>query len=129
MNDEELNKLAETLDTGGKSLIEGNPEDKGIGKYGMAPAVKDENRQIQESLRTLVETDKAKIGYAIGKELLSRIEKGKLSKERLTDLAKVLERMVPPKEESNKEETQNFMQWVLKVTAERKKYEIIDVEK
>jgi hypothetical protein len=117
----------EALEKGG-SLVKGNPEDVGMGKYGNTPALKESQRALQESLRVLVDTGALKVSYAFVNEVMERIKKGELKEEKLKDIVGMLHKMNPPRTESHVEHEFTVGELVLKMHAQRKKAETIDVE-
>jgi len=113
---------------GNGSLIHGNPEDKGIGKYGDVPALLEENRKIQESLRILVDTGKLEAAHAFINEVKKRVKRGELKKETLRNLVSMVDKLTPQQGEAKRDYEPTVGELVLKLYAQRKKFDTIEAE-
>lgn len=124
-----LEKVAEELAGSSGSLIEGNPEDVGVGKYAEVPTNPEKEHEIVELKRKLLDHKNLKIDSAMADEILKQIGKGNLEKIPLERLINLAVKMRPQKTESKIEHVGSFMHWIMKVKGEEKKYETIDAEK
>ena len=113
---------------GNGSLIQGNPEDKGVGQYGGKVSEPEKHSQLMEFKRKLLERKNADVDESVVKEIEKRIKKGELSKISLDRLIDKAIKMRPQRTESKVEHTGSFAHWVLKVKKEEEKYNTIDAD-
>ena len=104
------------------SLVEGNPEDKGIGEYGNTKGLSALKKEYNAIIGSKRQQNDLKVVSEIGK----KIDAGELGDIPLERLLVVDQKMRPQQIEGRHEHTVTFMDWAKKMTVELEKYQDID---